>query len=89
MKLEYSSRALAQLASVHEYLSARSPGSARKVTASIRSTIKRLLELPLLGKITDEADIHVLIEPEYRYRVFYRISGEKVSVIRILHGSRD
>ena len=88
MKLEYSGRALAQLSSVHEYLSARSPGSARKVTASIRRAIKRLTELPLLGKVTDEAGVHVLIEPEYRYRVFYRISGEKVSVIRILHSSQ-
>ena len=88
MKLEYSGRALAQLSSVHEYLSTRSPGSARKVTASIRGAITRLIELPLLGKLTDEPDVHVLIEPGYRYRVFYRVDGERVSVIRILHGSQ-
>ena len=33
------------------------------MTASIRSTIGRLREMPLLGKPTDEADVHVIIEP--------------------------
>ena len=51
--------------------------AAENVTASIRSTIARLREMPLLGKPTDEADVHVIIEPEYLYRVFYRV--EKAS----------
>ena len=41
--------------------------------------------MPLLGKITDEAGVHVIIEPEYGYRVFYRVKRE-VFAIRILHG---
>jgi plasmid stabilization system protein ParE len=44
--------------------------------------------MPLLGKSTDEPGVHVLIEPEYLYRVFYRIDGERVTVIRIMHGSQ-
>ena len=42
--------------------------------------------MPLLGKATDEADVFVIIEPEYRYRVFYVVEGQQVLVIRILHG---
>ena len=86
MSIRYSRRALSQLASVHEYLRARSSGAADDVAASIRSTIVRLKEMPLLGKPTDEADVHVIIEPEYLYRVFYRLEGQEVFVIRILHG---
>jgi plasmid stabilization system protein ParE len=55
----------------------------------MRSTIERLEELPLLGRLTDEADVHVLVEPEYLYRVFYRVEGELVTVIRILHRSQQ
>jgi plasmid stabilization system protein ParE len=44
--------------------------------------------MPMLGKLTDEPGVHVLIEPEYLYRVFYRIDGEFATVIRILHGSQ-
>ena len=86
MNVRYSRRALSQLASVREYLQARNSAAADKVTASIRSTIARLKEMPLLGKPTDEVDVHVIIEPEYFYRVFYSLDGQEVFVIRILHG---
>ena len=65
MNIRYSRRALSQLASVSEYLRERNRSAANNVTASIRSTIARLKEMPLLGKITDEDDVHVIIEPEY------------------------
>jgi toxin ParE1/3/4 len=88
MRIAYTRRALSQLASVYEYLSLRNPHAAHNVRASIRATIGRLIHLPRLGKLTDEADVRVLIEPEYLYRVFYRIDGELVIVIRILHGAQ-
>jgi plasmid stabilization system protein ParE len=42
--------------------------------------------MPLLGRATDEADVHAIVEPDYLYRVFYRVQGQEVFVIRILHG---
>jgi plasmid stabilization system protein ParE len=42
--------------------------------------------MPLLGKTTDELGVHVIIEPEYLYRVFYRVDGQEVLVMRIVHG---
>ena len=88
MNIKYSRRALAQLASIYEYLSARNLNAAHVVRASIMETIARLKHLPLLGKLTDEADVHVLIEPQYLYRVFYRVERGVVFVIRILHRSQ-
>ena len=89
MNIRYSRRALSQLASVSEYLLERNRSAADNVTASIRSTIARLREMPLLGKPTDEADVRVIIEPEYLYRVFYSVKGQQVFVIRILHGRQS
>ena len=86
MKVRYSRRALSQLASVSEYLRARNRSAAHNVTASIRSTIARLREMPMLGKVTDEVGAHVIIEPEYLYRVFYSVDGQDVLVIRVQHG---
>ena len=88
MNIRYSRRALSQLASVFEYLQERNRSAADNVTASIRSTIARLGEMPLLGKATDEAGVFVIIEPEYHYRVFYVVEGQHVFVLRILHGRR-
>jgi plasmid stabilization system protein ParE len=89
MKIRYSRRALSQLASVSEYLQARNGAATHNVTASIRGTIARLSEMPLLGKATDEAGVHVIIEPEYLYRVFYSVDRQDVYVIRILHGRQS
>jgi plasmid stabilization system protein ParE len=89
MNIRYSRRALSQLASMFEYLQGRNRSAAENVTASIRRTIARLREMPLLGKPTDEGDVHVIIEPEYQYRVFYKVKGQEVFVIRILHGRQS
>jgi toxin ParE1/3/4 len=89
MNIRYSRRALSQLALVSEYLQQRNRSAAANVTASIRSTIARLREMPLLGKATDQAGVHVIIEPEYQYRVFYSIEDEELFVIRILHGREE
>jgi len=89
MKLRYSRRALSQLASVYEYLHERSPSAADNVRASIRSTIARLKSMPGLGKLTDEPGVHVIIEPGYRYRVFYMVRDGGLYVIRILHGRQE
>ena len=85
MTIRYSRRALSQLVSVHEYLAARGEMAGNTVTASIERTVWRLQEMPLLGKLTDEPGVQVIIEPEYMYRVFYRIVGREVIVVRILH----
>lgn len=47
-----------------------------------------LRNLSGLGKRTDEAAIRVLIEPNYRYRVFYRLEPEHIVVLSILHRSQ-
>jgi hypothetical protein len=36
--------------------------------------------------LTDEVGVHIIIEPEYLSRVFYILDGERVIVLRILHG---
>lgn len=89
MRVGYSRRALSQLASVYDYLVERDPAGAEKVTASIRRTIARLVEMPLLGKATDVADVRLIIEPEFLYRVFYVIDDQKVLVIGVHHGRQS
>jgi toxin ParE1/3/4 len=89
MKVVYSQRALAQLIGTYEYLVTRNTAGAHHVLASIHASIARLIHLPRLGKGTDEPDVHVLIEPEYLYRIFYRIEGEQVIVLRVLHAGQS
>ena len=87
-RVQYSVRALSQLASLHEYLSTRNPSAAHHITASIARTIARIRDLPMLGRPTDEGNVYLIVEPEYRYRIFYAISGGEIYVIRILRSGQ-
>jgi plasmid stabilization system protein ParE len=83
-----SSQRAPELASVYEYLSARSPSAAKTVRSSIHSLIDRLEDLPRLGNFTDEREVHIAIEPTYGYRIFYHIDQDHIIVPRILHSSQ-
>ena len=89
MSVRYSARALAKLDAIHDYLAARNASAAGEVMKSIGQSVKSLQKFPLLGRPTDEKDVLALIEPEYGYRVFYRVYGRVVIVIRILHPRQD
>ena len=56
---------------------------------SIGESVHHLEDLPLLGRPTDEGDVRVLIEPQYGYRLFYRVRGRDVLVTRMLHSAED
>ena len=80
-----STRAFTARVGVRVFAGAQSI-SRRQRDTSIRSTIAQLEEMPLFGKVTAEAGVFVIIEPEYHYRVFYVVEGQQVFVVRILHG---
>ena len=86
MRVRYSRRALSQVASVYEYLEGPIDRPPMGVRASIRSMVGRLSRMPKLGNVTDEGGVHVIVEPEYGYCVFYKIDRQQVFVLRILHG---
>jgi len=88
MKIRYTSRALAQLEAVHPYLAERSAAGTASVSASLRTCLIRLTMMPRLGRRTDQSGVLVLIEPDYGYRIFYRIDNH-VTILRILHRSGE
>lgn len=89
MRVRYSRRALSQLASLYEYLRDRNRTSAENVVAAIRQTIARVRLMPQLGRATDKVGVYVIIEPEYRYRVFYSIDARDIFIVRILHARQN
>ena len=44
----------------------------------------------MMGRVVPEAQLEDIREILYRtYRIIYRIIGERVEVIAVIHGSRD
>ena len=88
MRLRYTLRARADLASIYDYLFARSPALARSVTAHVEGRIARLAEFPFTAKASDVTGVRELVIARYPYKVFYAISGDELSILHIRHGRR-
>ncbi|HEY8440558.1 MAG TPA: type II toxin-antitoxin system RelE/ParE family toxin [Xanthobacteraceae bacterium] len=57
MRLRYTRPALADLASILDYIALRSPRGAARVHARIQTITKLLLQFPQAGRVTDDPTI--------------------------------
>lgn len=93
-KVRYSPEALADLEGILAYISADldSPGAAQKTVRGILGRLSSLSRFPYSGKALDG---FVSVKTDYRrlvcghYLAFYRVERGAVSVIRVIHGSRN
>lgn len=71
------------------HIAIESPAAADRVLDRLAKRINLLRDYPELGasrpEIADEARILV----EGNYLILYRIAGESIDIIRIVHGARD
>jgi plasmid stabilization system protein ParE len=78
------------LRAIRAFIAGDSPGAATAFLVVLRRPIEGLEALPLRGSVIPEAD---LLGVPYRhivhgnYRTLYRVDGERVLVLRVLHGA--
>lgn len=93
LKATYTSLALTDIRAVSVYLAEESPDSARRFQLALRDTIGWLKQFPEMGSKyphPESENLRVkLVTGFSNYVVFYKASGEELTVIRVLHGSRD
>jgi len=86
----YTPRARSDLRHISEYIRERNSTAGRAVVAAIRHTASSLAGFPYLGRRTDsDAEVYVLPIGRYPYLIFYRISGQEVSILHVRHASRE
>lgn len=90
VEIEWSPTAESDLDGIIDYIGQDSPQYARSFLERIRETIENLEEFPRMGR-----QVHELDDPNVReliilknYRLIYRLFGEKIQIIRIIHASR-
>jgi len=89
VKLRFTLPALADLDSILDYISARSPQGAARVHARIKAILELLLNYPRMGARTDDPTIRRLTTTPYPYLVFYQITETEIIIHAIRHGARD
>lgn len=90
MKLFWTEPAIQDLRYLRDYIAADSDFHAADFISSIITRAEQLTTFPKIGRVVPEADSENIREIVYRsYRIIYRIVGERVDVLAVIHGSRD
>jgi plasmid stabilization system protein ParE len=89
MKVRYSARAATDVATLHRYLSERSPTGAATVMAAIFAAIEFIRRYPHGAEKTNIPGVHGKVVKKYRFKVFYRVGDDVVEIVHVRHTSRQ
>jgi addiction module RelE/StbE family toxin len=87
-RLEYAPRYFRRLEDIHERIVADNPTAASRMIERIRAAVMRLAASPALGRPGRVADTRELVIPRTPYIVPYRVKGDVVQIITILHSAQ-
>jgi plasmid stabilization system protein ParE len=82
--------AKADIKQIISYIRLRNPRAAKRVSAEIRSAMRRLADFPGMGHFREDVTEKPLrFWSIYSYLIIYRPETKPLQIIRVLHGGRD
>jgi plasmid stabilization system protein ParE len=89
MRVRFSKRALAQLEEILSELNQVNPSAAQRFEQRIRSIAQRIDRFPQgFQEVEERPGVRRVPLVRYPYLVFYKVFGDEVVVLRIIHGAR-
>ena len=89
MKVELSSPALRDLEEILQYIKNKNPTAAGRVRSFIFIALQRISRHPEAAqKVANRPNIRRLPLVQYPYIVYYEVSVESITIVRILHTAR-
>lgn len=88
MRVRLLAPASRDLRDIRDHIEAEHPPAAQRVIAGILDRVEQLTVLPRGGTLRPDIGIGVRMAVEAPYLILYRIAGEEVQIVRILHGAR-
>jgi plasmid stabilization system protein ParE len=90
MKLIWTDPSIADLRAIRDYIARDSEYYAADLVEQMVLSVERLVQFPKLGRVVPEAqDENIRELVQQSYRIIYRIVGERIEILTIVHGSRD
>jgi toxin ParE1/3/4 len=86
--LEYAPRYFRRLEDIRERIAAENPTAATHMIEQIRVAVTRLAGSPALGRPSRVPGTRELVIPRTPYIVPYRVKGDVVQIITILHSAQ-
>ena len=87
--LFWSRRAIASLTTQDDWLRAKNPAAADAILHDIERSVGLVAEFPEMGRLIEGTSLRCHVTRRYRFRVLYRIVGETVQVVDVMHPRRD
>lgn len=89
-EIRWSEEAKDDLVSIHEHISQHSAFNANRQLDNLVSRVKQLQHFPNSGRIMPDFNDTTLRELiEGRYRIVYELHDDGISIVRIVHSSRQ
>jgi len=88
MRIEWSAFALADRGAIFDYIEADNPKAAISVDETIRAQIATLAKFPESGRPGRVRETRELVISGTAYIAAYRVEGNIVRILRILHGAQ-
>lgn len=85
MKLEWTGFALADREAIFDFIESDSPRSAILVDETIGEQVQQLMLFPESGRLGRVEGTRELVVRNLPYVVAYRLSGDTVRILRVLH----
>jgi plasmid stabilization system protein ParE len=90
MKIRWTDPAIESLRNLHGYIAKDSEVYASSFVQRIVLAVEKLEVFPRLGRVVPEAEEEAIRELLYQnYRIIYRIQGELIEILTVIHGRRD
>lgn len=89
MRVRFSRPAQADLIQIKDYIHQFDPEAASRVIARLMEVSWSLGDLPEQGRQTDEPGVLLIVVPQLRYFIFYRIVRDELHILHVRHTSRS
>src|SRR6267378_635302 len=90
MRIVWTEPAVEDLRELHAYIARDSETYASGFVERIILAADRLADLPNIGRIVPETNDENVRELLYqRYRVIYRVKGNTIEILSVIHSGRD
>ncbi|MBL0933896.1 MAG: type II toxin-antitoxin system RelE/ParE family toxin [Rhizobiaceae bacterium] len=89
MRLLRTPAAERDLIDIWTYIATDNPDAADRLLDAIGDRIAQLLDHPKLGRLRPDIAADARFLPIGNYVVLYRLDGQTIEIVRVVHGARD
>ncbi len=87
-RVKWLRKALQNLQQAYDYIAEDDPDAAAKVILKMQAGVNQLEEFPMLGYVGRVQGTRELVMANTPYVVIYRVKGNMVQILRVLHHSK-